>query len=230
MFHATFIEENNEFKAQLVHEQVDEITAEGTRQKGIVEVAGAGQVTAVNNAGGVQVQAVNAAGAEQIGLATAQADRAEGEADRSETEADKSEQSAIIAANNILNGVSTHNASPAAHDDIREAVQQAESIARGRATAYVFDTYPDMVVWLGDPEHTRGLVLGDNLYIRDTGVKDYWWDGESAQELEAEAPDLTDYYTKVQVDAKLPLTVTQSEYDALVAAGTTEAGRTYFTV
>ena len=39
MFHATFVEENSEFQARLVHEQVDEITAEGTRQKGIVVAA-----------------------------------------------------------------------------------------------------------------------------------------------------------------------------------------------
>lgn len=159
-----------------------------------------------------------------------QADRAEGQADRAEDEADNAAESATIAANNILNGVSTHNASDAAHADIRQAVQTAESIARGRATAHVFDTYAAMTAWLAVPENVAELVTGDNLYIRDTGVKDYWWDGEGAQELEAEAPDLTDYYTKVQVDAKLPLTVTQSEYDALVATGTTEAGRTYFTV
>lgn len=58
MFHATFIEENNEFKAQLVHEQVDEITAEGTRQKGAVETAGAEQVAAVTAEGNAQMNAI----------------------------------------------------------------------------------------------------------------------------------------------------------------------------
>lgn len=72
MFHATFIEENNRFQAKLVHEQVDEITAEGTRQKGIVEVAGTEQVTAVNNAGAVQVHSVENAGAEQVDAVTAE--------------------------------------------------------------------------------------------------------------------------------------------------------------
>lgn len=157
-------------------------------------------------------------------------DEAMAQADRAEDEADNAAESAIIAANNILNGVSTHNASEAAHEDIRSDIRSVEAIARGRATAQVFDTYADMIAWLAVPANVEGLVVGDNLYIRDTGVKDYWWDGTSAQELEAEAPDLTDYYTKVQTDAKLPLTVTQSAYDALVAAGTTEAGRTYFTV
>jgi len=138
--------------------------------------------------------------------------------------------SAEDALNNILNGVSTHNLSDASHGDIRQLVQTAESIARGRATAYVFDTYADMAAWLAVPENVVLLVTGDNLYIRDTGIKDYWWDGTAAQELEAEAPDLTDYYTKAQVDALVPITITQAEYDALVAAGAVEAGRIYFVI
>lgn len=58
MFHATFIKENNEFKAQIVHEQVDEITAEGTRQKEIVETAGSAQVAAVTAEGTAQKSAI----------------------------------------------------------------------------------------------------------------------------------------------------------------------------
>lgn len=65
MFNATFTEENNTFQAQLVHEQVDEITAEGTRQKEIVETAGAGQVSAVTDAGETQVQTIITEGTTQ---------------------------------------------------------------------------------------------------------------------------------------------------------------------
>lgn len=65
MFHATFVEENSEFQARLVHEQVDEITAEGTRQKEIVETAGAGQVSAVTDAGETQVQTIITEGTTQ---------------------------------------------------------------------------------------------------------------------------------------------------------------------
>lgn len=151
------------------------------------------------------------------------ATRASERADDAESSAAESERQAGIAQNNILNGVSTHNASPASHDDIREDARRIEAIARGRATAYVFDTYADMLAWLGDSANTDGLVRGDNLYIRDTGVKDYWWDGEAPQELEAEAPDLTDYYTRAQVDAMMPITLSRSAYDAL----SPEAGRVY---
>lgn len=135
---------------------------------------------------------------------------------------------AEIAANNILNGINTHNASPDAHADIREDIRTVEAIARSRATAYVFDTYDDMIEWLSDSTNTEKLVRGDNLYIRDTGVKDYWWDGTEPQELEAESPDLTDYYTKTQVDAKLPIVISRSEYNELYNSGTVEAGRIYY--
>ena len=65
MFNATFTGENNTFRVQLVHEQVDEITAEGTRQKEIVETAGAGQVSAVTDAGETQVQTIITEGTTQ---------------------------------------------------------------------------------------------------------------------------------------------------------------------
>lgn len=123
----------------------------------------------------------------------------------------------------VLGQISVHNSSPYNHADIREDIRTVEAIARGRATAHVFDTYTDMVAWLDDPDNVAALVVGDNLYIRDTGVKDYWWDGDAPQELEAEAPDLTDYYTRAQVDAMLPITLPRSEYDAL----SPEAGRVY---
>lgn len=185
------------------------------------------EIARVGQASDTQVQAVNAAGAEQIGLATEQADRAEGEADRSETEADKSEQSATIAANNILNGVNTHNDNPAAHESIRDSVDTVEAIARGKANSKVFATREDMYEWLEDSENTDMLNVGDNLYIIDLGVPDYWWDGESAQELEAEAPRLVDYYTKLQVQMLLPLIISREDYDMLVSTGQVEAGRLY---
>lgn len=53
------------------------------------------EIARVGQAGDTQVQAVNAAGAEQIGLATAQADRAEGKADKSTSQASKSQSYAI---------------------------------------------------------------------------------------------------------------------------------------
>ena len=78
-------------------------------------------------------------------------------------------------------------------DDALEIATNAETIAKGRATGYVFDTKADMMTWLSDEANTAKLVVGDNLYIRDKGVHDYWWDGEKEQELETQKVDLTEY-------------------------------------
>ena len=72
-------------------------------------------------------------------------------------------------------------------------LDNVESIAKGRATGYVFDTVDDMNAWLSDSNNVANLTLGDNLYIRATNVPDYWWDGTQAQELETQKVDLTEY-------------------------------------
>jgi hypothetical protein len=162
--------------------------------------------------------------------AKASEDMAKAYAEDAEEFAEDAEEHAQIAANNILNGVNTHNESTAAHADIRDDIRTVEAIARGKATAYVFDTYAEMMTWLDDPENVAQLVVGDNLYIRDVGVKDYWWDGAAPSELEAEAPDLTDYYTKAQVDTMMPITITREDYEDLLANGQVEAGRIYFII
>ena len=145
----------------------------------------------------------------------------------SETNAD---ESARIAANNLLNGVSTHNADAASHPSILSDIDRVEAIARGKATAKVFLTVAAMNDWLAITENVETLNIGDNLYIVDISVPDYWWDGTQAQVLEAEAVNLADYYTKTEVDNRLPETIEQTDYDALVAAGTVIAGRIYYVV
>lgn len=72
-----------------------------------------------------------------------------------------------------------------------DLAEEAEIIAKGRATGYVFDTIDDMEIWI--EEHKSELILGDNLYIRETNVPDFWWDGTSAQLLETQKVDLTEY-------------------------------------
>lgn len=42
------------------------------------------------------------------------------------------------------------------------------------------------------------ISIGTNLYIRDTGVSDYWWDGGKAQPLETQKVDLTDIENGLQ--------------------------------
>ena len=83
---------------------------------------------------------------------------------------------------------------------VNNAIEEVEAIAKGRATGYVFDTIDDMNTWLADDTNTAKLVLGDNLYIRATDVPDYWWDGSTAQQLETQKVDLSEYATKTEVE------------------------------
>lgn len=145
----------------------------------------------------------------------------------SETEA---ERQAGIALNNILNGVTTHNEDEQSHPHILGELVAIEAIARGKATAKVFDTVTDMNDWLAIPENVEQLSIGDNLYIVDIDVPDYWWDGTQPQILEAEAVNLTDYYNKIEVDARLPIPIEQADHDILLANGADLAGRIYYVV
>lgn len=123
-------------------------------------------------------------------------------------------------------------------NEIDEDIRRIESIARGKATGYTFDTLAQLDAWLDgtyarpDGKTRDDLIMGDNLYIRDVSVKDYWWDAdtETRQELEAEAPDLTDYYTKQQIDNRLPMVVTESEYAELVANSEVISDRIYYVI
>ena len=59
-------------------------------------------------------------------------------------------------------------------DDIQEKAENAETIAKGRATAYVYDTLEELEAALEDEKFVSGLVKGDNFYIRALDVPDYW--------------------------------------------------------
>ena len=98
--------------------------------------------------------------------------------------------------------ISTHNTASNSHPDIRQAIADAEAIAKGKARARVFDTVALLDAWLLVPANVAELQVGDNFYIRATDVPDYWWDGSVKRVLESEKVDLTDYYTKAAADGK----------------------------
>lgn len=77
--------------------------------------------------------------------------------------------------------------------------ENAELIAKGRATGYVFDNYSELTNWLSVSSNKEKLVLGDNLYIRDVGVPDYWWDGSAIHPLETQKVDLPEYASKAEL-------------------------------
>jgi len=80
--------------------------------------------------------------------------------------------------------------------ELHAEVAIARSIAEGRSQGKVFDTVDAMNAWLAISTNTATLNIGDNLLIKALDVPDYWWDGTSAQKLETEKVDLTDYVQK----------------------------------
>ena len=99
-------------------------------------------------------------------------------------------------------------------ENIENVARQAETIARGRATGYVFETKADLQIWLQDIENTSKLVIGDNFYIKELNTPDYWWGGDDFYQLETEKPDLTAYVKQEQL-----VTLTQEAYDKLTEKG-----------
>lgn len=86
---------------------------------------------------------------------------------------------------------------------LSKAIDEVEAIAKGQTSGHVFDTKEEMDEWLAIPENVATLNQGDNLYIKDTDVPDYWWDGESAQELETDKVDLSGYASTEYVDERI---------------------------
>lgn len=99
--------------------------------------------------------------------------------------------------------IDNHDISNTAHNDIRLDIDEARVIAEGRSRAKVFATYEDMISWLSIAENKESLNIGDNLFIVDLGTPDYWWTGNIHQILETEKVDLTDFYTREQINGFL---------------------------
>ena len=121
--------------------------------------------------------------------------------------------------------IDEHNTSGTAHPDIRQAVNDARSIAEGRNQAKVFATFEAMDTWLSDQANIDTLNVGDNLYILALDVPDYWWDGAQAQKLETEKVDLTDYLTETEVNDLLSGKVDNITFNAFKAATEAELAR-----
>ena len=159
----------------------------------------------------------------------------------------------------LLNGVSTHNTSTDAHQDIRSAIGTVEAMALGASVSETFADIVEMVTTINAKDATA-YRKGRNINIVTVGVPDLWVayvDTSSAPYtyvsdtafvqaletnglvqvgyyklamLETQKIDLTDYASKLYVQAALPLKIKQSVYDAMAIAGTLDAGRIYYPV
>ncbi|KAA6376025.1 MAG: hypothetical protein EZS28_028449 [Streblomastix strix] len=74
-------------------------------------------------------------------------------------------------------------------------LQEVRDIATGKSKGCVFATTDEMNTWMKDQENVAKLAIGDNLYIVDKQVMDYWWDGSSFRALETELPDMSNFMT-----------------------------------
>ncbi|KAA6373929.1 MAG: hypothetical protein EZS28_030545 [Streblomastix strix] len=74
-------------------------------------------------------------------------------------------------------------------------LQEIRDITSGKSKGYVFATTDEMNTWMEDQETVAKLAIGDNLYIVDKQVMDYWWDGSNLRALETELPDMSNIMT-----------------------------------
>jgi hypothetical protein len=75
---------------------------------------------------------------------------------------------------------------------VEEKADTATSIAKGRNQAHVFSTTEEMQAWLSDSANKGLWMEGDNIYIVELNVPD-WWVAEVLEEADAE----TGYFYKI---------------------------------
>lgn len=96
--------------------------------------------------------------------------------------------------------------------EVNDKAEKAQSIAKGRNQAHVFSTTEAMKTWLSDAENKGKYNVGDNLYIVEVDVPD-WWISEVLSEVDAE----TGYYYKIaQLETqKVDLTNIENDINTL---------------
>lgn len=88
--------------------------------------------------------------------------------------------------------ISAHNTSNLSHEDIRAVADEALTRASDRSVSKVFETTSEMETWLKDVTHKGELHVGDNIYIIDTTVPDYW-----VSAVYEEPDETTGYYYRI---------------------------------
>lgn len=77
-------------------------------------------------------------------------------------------------------------------DEVQEQAETATNIAKGRNQAHVFATTADMQTWLSNATNKGLWQKGDNIYIVELDVPD-WWIAEVLDKVDAD----TGYYYKI---------------------------------
>jgi hypothetical protein len=89
-----------------------------------------------------------------------------------------------------------------AHPGIRNAVAEAKAIAEGKSRARVFATKSALDTWLLDSENVASLQIAITSILKNR-QPDYWWNGTTIKELETQKVDLSNYYTKTEIDTMI---------------------------
>lgn len=87
-------------------------------------------------------------------------------------------------------------------DAITEA-ENAKAIAMGKSDSKVFDTYIDMLTWLGDENNKGQLIVGSNLFIIADNEPDYWVT-EVFDDFPTYIGPYPSYYGILPLESKLP--------------------------
>ena len=114
----------------------------------------------------------------------------------------------------------------AAAEAAQSTADTATNIAKGRNQAHVFKTTAGMQAWISDSANKGLWSKGDNIYIVELDVPD-WWVAEVLEEADAE----TGYYYKIaQLETqKVDLTTIQDELDTKVTNSFTNKNAVLFT-
>ena len=106
--------------------------------------------------------------------------------------------------------LSGHNTSGTSHNDLRILIDTVKAIAEGKSRGRSFNTKAALDAWLTVPANLTDLQVGDNFYIEETDVPDYWWTGTGILPLEVDKVFLLDYYTKTQSDNRYLQAITKA--------------------
>lgn len=182
----------------------------------VVGVNGSGIKINENNELIVDQDAIKSVVSDDIQTAQSTAETAKSAAEAAKTAAETAQSAAGTAQSTAETAQSAAEAAQSTADTAKSTAERAEVIAKGRATAYIYNTIEELETALANEEFVASLVKGDNFYIRALNVPDYWWDGTAKQQLETEKPDLTGFVKEADVQNMINV--------SLAAIGVAEEG------
>ncbi|KAA6387367.1 MAG: hypothetical protein EZS28_017108 [Streblomastix strix] len=95
-------------------------------------------------------------------------------------------------------------------------LQEIRDFATGKSNAYVFSTQSELNDWMAVQDNVAKLVIGDNLYIVDKEVTDYWWNGTDIKVLETELSDMSNVITTLGTATGRGNAITDISFDGNV--------------